>query len=265
MTLLPTEQELQHGLRNGRFKSYFQPKFELGSGAVIGFEVLARWQHPVLGVLPPSHFLSRLTEYGMLDDLLFQQFHESAILLRLLQDQGYRFNLSLNILPEQLSQPQLLLRLHSMLKRYGLSGESLTFEVLEIGLIRKLDGCLDNCEQLRNLGCGLSMDDFGSGFSSLHRLCQLPFTEIKLDREFTRSIEGEPRSRAIIVNTLALGVALNVSVVIEGVETWAQRDDLLALGCKLAQGYLCSQPMDRQTLLSWLPRRTPWPYGVQAG
>ncbi|SDV01994.1 EAL domain, c-di-GMP-specific phosphodiesterase class I (or its enzymatically inactive variant) [Pseudomonas mucidolens] len=265
MTLSPTEQELPQGLRNGRFKSYFQPQLELGSGAVIGFEVLARWQHPVLGVLPPSHFFSRLTAYGVLDELLFQPFHDGAILLRLRHVQEDRFNFSLNIFPEQLSHPQLLSRLHSMFKCYGLSGESLTFEVLEIELVRKLDGCLDSCEQLRRLGCGLSMDDFDNGLSSLHRLCQLPFTEVKLDCEFTRSIEGELRSWVFIVKTVVLGVALNVSVVIEGVETRAQRDDLLALGGKLAQGYLCNQPMSRQTLLSWLSRRTPWPFEVYAG
>lgn len=255
---LPTEEELRQGLRNGQFQSYFQPKFDLHSGAVRGLEVLARWEHPVLGTLAPSYFISQLMAHGLIDELLFQQLDESAILLRQLHGLGYRLNLSLNILPEQLSHEHLVSRFRSMLKRYALAGESLTLEVLESGLIGRLDDCLENCEQLRRLGCGLSMDDFGNGYSSLQRLCQLPFNEIKLDREFIRALEVDSRGQAIVTSTLALGNALNMPVVVEGVETWEQRNNLIALGCTMAQGFLCAQPMDRKTLLAWLPRRAPW-------
>lgn len=102
------------------------------------------------------------------------------------------------------------------------------------------------------MGCQLSIDDFGAGFSSLQRLCQLPFNEIKLDAEFVRTFEDQPRCRAVISSTLALGDALGMSVVIEGVESEQQRQQLLALGCTQAQGYLFARPMSGPDLLHWL-------------
>ena len=255
---IPTEQDLRQGLRNRQFHAYFQPKFELGNGAIYGFEVLARWHHPLLGTLAPPTFLGQLAAYGLVDELLSQQLHESAILLRHLDTQGYQCTISLNVLPEQLANRYWVARVRAVLQTYALRGQSLTFEVLETSHIDSLDDCLENCEQLRKLGCGLSMDDFGNGFSSLHRLCQLPFNEIKLDRAFVRALGVDPRGQAIIVSTLALGAALDVPVVIEGVETEEQRTALLALGCTLGQGYLCGRPMDRQTLLAWLCQRVLW-------
>lgn len=253
-----TEEELRQALVNGQFQAYFQPKFELAGGTVTGLEVLARWQHPVHGLLAPTHFMAQMIAYGVLDQLLFQQLHQSAALLHQLHNLGHRLSVSLNVLPRQLSRRPLISQVRSLLERYALPGESLTFEVLETGAIDTLDECLENCEQLRRLGCGLAMDDFGNGFSSLHRLCQLPFNEIKLDRAFVRALGVDPRGQAIIVSTLALGAALDVPVVIEGVETEEQRIALLALGCTLAQGYLCGRPMDRQTLLAWLCQRVLW-------
>lgn len=159
-----TEEELRQGLVNGQFQAYFQPKFELAGGTVTGLEVLARWQHPVRGLLAPAHFLSQITAYGLLDELLFQQLHQSAALLGQLHTLGHRLNVSLNVVPGQLSDRHLVSRVRSLLQRYALPGESLTFEVLETGAIDTLDECLGNCEQLRRLGCGLAMDDFGNGF-----------------------------------------------------------------------------------------------------
>jgi EAL domain-containing protein (putative c-di-GMP-specific phosphodiesterase class I) len=106
------------------------------------------------------------------------------------------------------------------------------------------------------MGCRLSIDDFGAGFSSLQRLCQLPFNEIKLDADFIRNLQHEPRCRAAISSTLALGETLGMSVVIEGIETDAQRRELLALGCTLGQGYWYARPMPGEDLLSWLQQRS---------
>jgi EAL domain-containing protein (putative c-di-GMP-specific phosphodiesterase class I) len=111
---------------------------------------------------------------------------------------------------------------------------------------------LESLIRLRMMGAGLSIDDFGVGFSSLERLCQLPFTEIKLDGSFVQDLEVSAASRAIVSSTLALGAALNMSVVVEGVETESQRQSLIKLGCVQAQGYLCARPMSANRLLLWL-------------
>ena len=109
--------------------------------------------------------------------------------------------------------------------------------------------CLENLIRLRMMGCRLSIDDFGAGFSSLQRLCQLPFNEIKLDAEFVRGLNDEPRCRAVIGSTLALGSTLGMSVVVEGIETAEQHRELLELGCTQGQGYWHARPMDGADLL----------------
>ena len=106
--------------------------------------------------------------------------------------------------------------------------------------------------RLRMMGAGLSIDDFGIGYSSLERLCLLPFTEIKLDARFVRDLDRSPRNRAVISSTLALAEALDMAVVVEGIEHESQRQHLLKLGCQQGQGYLCARPMDATRTLSWL-------------
>ncbi|MDD5442533.1 MAG: EAL domain-containing protein, partial [Pseudomonas fluorescens] len=131
---------------------------------------------------------------------------------------------------------------------------SVTFELTESGLLEVPAVSLENLVRLRMMGCRLSIDDFGAGFSSLQRLCQLPFTEIKLDAEFVRGLLHEPRCRAVIGSTLALGQTLGMSVVIEGIETTEQHQALLALGCTQGQGYWHARPMNGVDLLRWLQR-----------
>lgn len=251
-------QDLRQALLTGQIRAYFQPKFDLASGAVSGVEVLARWHHPDFGVVSPERFIGALARYGWLDALLFQQFYEGARLQREAREAGHRLSLSFNIMPDQLSQTHFFEQVRAALEACSLAGDSVTFEVLEGTVIQGLDVCLQNCEQLRALGCRLSMDDFGIGFSSLHRLCQLPFDEIKLDREFVQALGQDPRGQAVIISTLALGTALKVPVIIEGVETHPQRLQLLELGAIHAQGYLCGMAMPRQELVGWLAERGEW-------
>ena len=111
---------------------------------------------------------------------------------------------------------------------------------------------LENMVRLRMMGCGLSIDDFGGGYSSLQRLCSLPFNEIKIDAEFIRDLSSEPRSRAAISSVLSMARELNIGVVIEGIETVEQRDILISLGCETGQGYLLAHPMPAHNLLPWL-------------
>jgi EAL domain-containing protein (putative c-di-GMP-specific phosphodiesterase class I) len=172
------------------------------------------------------------------------------------REQGFALNVAFNLQAVQLASGELTSTLRNLLARHATSGASLTFELTESGLLEAPATSLETLVRLRMMGCRLSIDDFGAGFSSLQRLCQLPFNEIKLDADFIRNLQHEPRCRAAISSTLALGETLGMSVVIEGIETDAQRRELLALGCTLGQGYWYARPMPGEDLLSWLQQRS---------
>lgn len=125
------------------------------------------------------------------------------------------------------------------------------FEITETGLISAPASSLENLVRLRIMGCGLAMDDFGAGYSSLDRLCEFPFSQIKLDRTFVHKMKSQPRSCAVISSVVALAQALGISLVVEGVESDEQRVRLIELGCSIAQGYLFARPMPEQHFLDY--------------
>ncbi len=247
-----SEEEVRQALADHQLHTYFQPKFNLQTGDVCSIEALARWHHPFKGVLPPSVFMPVIERCGLLDELLFLQLEQGLRLQRQALDQGVALNVAFNLHAGQLVNPVLTGRIQALLAAHGLPGSGLTFELTETGLLEAPAISLESLVRLRMMGCSLSIDDFGAGFSSLQRLCQLPFNEIKLDGEFVRGLRHEPRRRAVISSTLALGEALGMSVVVEGIETEEQRTVLLELGCTQGQGYLCARPMSAASLLNWL-------------
>ncbi|MBV4458726.1 EAL domain-containing response regulator [Pseudomonas sp. COR58] len=247
-----SEEEVRQALADHQLHTYFQPKFNLQTGDVCSIEALARWHHPFKGVLPPSVFMPVIERCGLLDELLFLQLEQGLRLQRQTLDQGVALNVAFNLHAGQLVNPLLTGRIQALLAAHGLPGSGLTFELTETGLLEAPAISLESLVRLRMMGCSLSIDDFGAGFSSLQRLCQLPFNEIKLDGEFVRGLRHEPRRRAVISSTLALGEALGMSVVVEGIETEEQRTVLLELGCTQGQGYLCARPMSAASLLNWL-------------
>lgn len=246
------EDELRRALQAGQLQPYYQPKFDLRTGQVRGVEVLARWVHPCKGLLSPAAFMPLLERCGLMDALLFGQMEQALDLQRQACSLGHALNLAFNLQAGQLTNDELAPRIKALLKRHGTAGAGLTFELTECGLLQAPQISIKNLVRLRMMGCCLAIDDFGAGFSSLQRLCVLPFTEIKLDAEFVRALGHEPRCQAAIASTLALGRALEMSVVIEGIETEEQRQQLLRLGCTTGQGYLCARPMSGGQLLHWL-------------
>ena len=249
---LACEKEVRKALGEGQLQSFYQPKLNLLTGQVCGVEVLVRWLHPFRGILSPAAFMPVLERCELLDTLLFTQIDQALTLHRQAHEVGHVLNIALNLHATQLANAQLVPTIRSILALHGTPGHCLTLELTESGLLEAPATSLENLVRLRMMGCRLSIDDFGAGFSSMQRLCQLPFNEIKLDGEFIRTSEDEPRCRAVISSTLALGDALGMSVVIEGVETDEQRQQLLALGCTQAQGYLFARPMSGADLLRWL-------------
>ena len=256
------EDEVRQALALQQLQAWYQPKFNLRSGEVCGVEVLCRWMHPSKGVLPPALFLPVLERCGLMDELLFAQLDQALSLQEQARIQGYPLNMAFNLQTSQLVNSQLTYTLKGILARHGTPGSRLTFELTENGLLQAPAASLENLVRLRMMGCRLSLDDFGAGFSSLQRLCQLPFNEIKLDGEFVRNLEHEPRCAAVIASTLALGNSLGMAVVVEGIETLDQLQRLLAMGCVEGQGYWFARPMSGQGLLHWLQQRETNPVAV---
>ena len=248
-------EEVRSAMAKRQMESYFQPKINLLSGEVIGVEALTRWNHPLRGVVSPAVFMPAIESCNLLNELFFAQLEHGMELQRQTLKRGCILSVAFNLQPVQLTDTTLVARFRGILARYGLSGAGITFELTENGLVDASPICLENLVRLRMMGCRLSIDDFGVGFSSLQRLCQLPFNEIKLDGEFVRAIDEEPRCRMVVSSTLALGEALGMTVVAEGIETPEQCQQLIELGCTQGQGYLFARPMTQKNLLDWLESR----------
>ncbi|SDQ80834.1 EAL domain, c-di-GMP-specific phosphodiesterase class I (or its enzymatically inactive variant) [Pseudomonas sp. UC 17F4] len=251
---VPSEAQVRQALASHELCAFFQPKFNLQTGQATGVEVLARWRHGAGKMLSPACFLPVLERHGLLDELLRQQLHQGLALQQHLRACGHQLNFAFNLQAAQLSNGTLAAQIRSLLREYAARGSELTFELTESGLLQAPEASLECLFRLRMMGCQLSIDDFGTGFSSLQRLLQLPFNEIKLDAEFVRALMHEPRCHAVVNSTLALGGALGMSVVVEGIETDEQRQRLLDMGCTQGQGYWYARPMSGEELVRWLGR-----------
>lgn len=247
----PSEEDVRRGLDLGEFRAYYQPKFVLGSGDNAGAEVLARWQHPARGLLLPKDFLAAVLAYDLVDLLFKQLLEQSLSLLSVLNRSNYPLSLALNLYASQLQGSAMTEHINRALKRYDLPGSRLTFELAESSLLDVRYGIQESLIHLRMMGCELSIDDFGRGFSSLKSLCQLPFTQIKLDTEFAQSLQ-QPRSLAMIRSTLALAGSLNMQLVIDGINNAEQCQALVSLGCSLGQGAYHASPMTSHQMIGWL-------------
>lgn len=248
---LPETIEIEGGLFNGSFVPFYQPQVDLSTHEVIGVEALVRWQHPEYGVLSPAMFLETAKKLDMLG-MMTQSIIRRG--LSFLRDNGLvgKLHLSINLEIEQLAQADLLESIRSLLDEEKVPGRSLVFEVTESGLMHAPIPCIENLVRLRLLGCGISIDDFGAGFSSLQRVCEMPCSELKLDASLIRSMPYNPRSLAAVESMLHLARRLGIQVIAEGIETERQRDLLRELGCPVGQGFLFSRPLPGDELISWL-------------
>lgn len=247
-----TDSEVLEAFEKGEISVYYQPKFNIKTLEVTSVEALARWRHPSRGELPPSLFISVLEKLGLLDALLHQQIEDCLTLRKEAWAYGFPLKFAINVQAFQFANEGLSSQIALILKRFDAPGSSLSFEMTETGILDPQPASLENMVRLRMMGCGLSIDDFGDGYSSLQRVCRLPFNEIKVDAGFVRDLASEPRSCAAISSTLSLASELGIAVVVEGIETLEQRNILLALGCKTGQGYFLARPMPREKLLTWL-------------
>ncbi|WP_448681531.1 EAL domain-containing response regulator [Pseudomonas nicosulfuronedens] len=250
----------------GQLRAYLQPKVSVATAQVYGFEVLARWQLEDASVLPPGEFLPGLRRAGKLDRMLFELMSQAAEALRAFGNSELK--LSFNLEAEQIAQTDFAAAVERTLRGLDIDPRRITFELTENSPLHAPPLSLENVLRLRLLGCGLAIDDFGCGHSTLQRLMELPFTEMKLDRHLVADVNnGDPRRLIVLRNALALGRELGLRVIAEGVENAAQLRQLQHLECDCAQGYLFGRPMDASqvgTFLRGAPLRLQKLEAVQA-
>ncbi|WP_407167027.1 EAL domain-containing protein [Bradyrhizobium sp. ORS 111] len=236
-------QELSVAIKNGELSLYYQPQAAAGGSVagseIIGFEALARWHHPVRGFVPPSDFIPLAEESGLIVEMgewiLREACREAASWAAPLQ-------IAVNLSPAQFTHGDLVGLVHSILLETGLRPDRLELEITEGVLIEDFDRGLSLLRRLKTLGVRISMDDFGSGYSSLSYLQAFPFDKIKIDRAFVINLGRNPQSAAIVRAVIDLGHGLEMSIVAEGVETEAQLGFLSEEGCDAVQGYLIGRP-----------------------
>ncbi|WP_192557911.1 EAL domain-containing response regulator [Pseudomonas allokribbensis] len=239
----PSIAEIQRAFDDDEFEPYYQPKITLNGGELKGAEVLARWNHPRLGILSPAYFLSTLEAHHLIDKLFARLLEKGLMLQKTLSPFLPPVELAFNVHATQLGSTTFVDQVEKALSELGLPAHGLLFEITETGLVNATANSLENLIRLRLMGCGLAMDDFGSGYSSLQRLCDLPFSQLKLDGSFVRELESRPDHRAVIKSAVRLADALGLSLVVEGVETSKQQDQLRRMGCSIGQGYGLARPM----------------------
>ncbi len=234
------EQGIRFALEHEQFLPYFEPQVDLSTGEIVGFEMLARWNHPLSGLIMPETFIPVAEEYGLIARLSEQVI---AAALANIAKWDPALTLSVNISPMQLADPWLAQRIVRLLTEAGITPERLVVEITESSLFADLELARSITTSLKNQGIRLALDDFGTGFSSLSHLRSLPFDVIKIDRSFTATINQDPESAAIVRAVATLASAIKVPVVVEGIEDAATHATVLGFGCEMGQGWYFGKPM----------------------
>ncbi|MBC9033717.1 EAL domain-containing protein [Sphingomonas sp. JC676] len=233
------EAELRAAIENGQITAHYQPVISLADDRITGFEALARWEHPVRGLLAPDLFIPIAEDLGLIGLLSYDILRSGCIAARAWPPYA---TLSINISPLQLKDPWLSGRLLAILAETGFQPSRLIVEVTENAIIDDIDLVAEVFTSLQNAGIRIALDDFGKGYSSLNHLRQLHFDHLKIDSSFVLSMDSA-ESRKIVSAIAGLGKALGMPVTAEGVETMASAEALRALGCEQAQGFLFGRPI----------------------
>ena len=236
---------LRRALENDEMNGYFQPLMGLQSGRLVGFELLARWEPPKSVATLPENFIPLAEENGLIGELTAQVLRKAFLATPLIADP---LVLSVNISPVQLREASLTKSIGDLAEAAGFPFNRLMLEITEGAMLTDLDRARAVARELTSMGCKLALDDFGTGYSSLGQLQALPFSELKIDRSFVQAMMKSRESRKIVASIIGLGHSLGLVTVAEGVETEAQADMLLWLGCEQAQGWLYGKAMPREEI-----------------
>lgn len=244
--------ELRAAIANGELLNYYQPKVAVIDGAVVGVETLVRWLHPADGLVFPDQFIALAEEHGLIDDLTHVVLSGALAQTKDWQQAGLKLKVAVNVSMDNLSSVAFANFVAAAAAAAGVAPQDIVLEVTESRLMLDQRAPLEVLARLRLKRFRLSIDDFGTGNSSLTQLCNIPFDQLKIDRSFVHGACRDKTARAIYDASLGLGKQLGMEVVAEGVEDQNDWDLLRSTHCDLAQGYFIARPMRGSELVAWI-------------
>ncbi|WP_162148939.1 putative bifunctional diguanylate cyclase/phosphodiesterase [Asticcacaulis sp. AC466] len=233
------ELELRNAVERGQIRPYFQPLVCLRDGRIEGYEILARWIHPTMGLVSPDRFITIAEEAGLIGEISLSLLDQACEQARSWPKGTY---LSLNISPVQFRDPQLSTKICHILDKAGFSAECLEIEITENALVHDVEVARNTLMALKARGMTLALDDFGTGYSSLQHLRSLPFDKLKIDQSFVMNMSESAESRKLVKAIIAMSHSLGLKTTAEGIETHAHALRLTQMGCETGQGYLFGRP-----------------------
>ena len=249
---LNMEMDLRRAIADGGLELHYQPKVSLLTARPVSVEALVRWRHPLHGLLPPAEFIPLAEESSLIvalgDWVLEQACRQAAIW----HEQGRSLPIAVNVSARQLDTDDLVERISTLISRYGITAKDLEIELTESTVMANPASAVILLSRLRALGVTVAVDDFGTGYSSLAYLRRLPIDVLKIDRSFVMAADRDDEDAQIVRTIVALGQALHLTLVAEGIENEQQANLLKSLGCDIAQGYFYSPPLTEVDLVSWL-------------
>jgi diguanylate cyclase (GGDEF)-like protein len=248
--------DLRRALDSGQLEVYFQPKVTMRDRHLVGVECLARWQHPAHGEVAPEDFIAVAEHTGQLHRLTEVVLAEGLRRCRQWADADRPLSIAVNLSARTLLDSRFPDLVHQMLKQYRVPAAQVTFEISEPGMLGDIERALPTMFRLRDLGIRLSVDDFGTGASSLSYLRQLPVHEVKIDNSFVQGMATDSGDLAIVRAVISLSREFGLTVVAEGVESELTLDLLEEMGCEIGQGYLFSRPLPYERLEAWFAAQT---------
>ncbi|MGD0314633.1 MAG: EAL domain-containing protein, partial [Xanthobacteraceae bacterium] len=253
---LTLEASLRGALERDELLLHYQPKQDLGGGGITGVEALLRWQHPDLGLLPPGRFIALAEESGLIVPIGKWVIETACAQNVAWQRQGLpALPIAVNLSPRQFGDPALLSDIEAALKKSGMAPELLELEITESMVMQNVERAMRVLKAIKSLGVMLAIDDFGTGYSSMSLLKKFPIDVLKIDRSFVREITSNSEDKAIADAIIALGRALDLTIVAEGVETPEQENFLRAHHCDQVQGYLISKPVPADEFAAFMADR----------
>lgn len=245
-------EDILEGIRLKQFVPFFQAKVNLKSNLLIGAEALARWIHPVHGVVSPYAFISLLENSDNIDELTFLMLEKSAAACRFCHDKGYSISISVNLSLVSLGDPNLAEKITQIVKKSGVENKYIVLEITESAAMTDIANAMENLTRLCMNGFSLSIDDYGTGYSSMQQLTRIPFNELKIDQSFVQDFSENQTLRIVVESSIKMAHELKVKSVAEGVETQEEFNILKTMECDIAQGYFISKPIVLEEFIDFI-------------
>lgn len=254
-----TLDEVLQGVHANQIFPFFQPKMDVKTGRIIGAEALARWVHPEYGVVGPNDFIPILEEQKKIYDLTFQMLEKSALACHTFLEITPGLTISVNLSLALLDDPGLADKIAQLVKNAGTDPKHFVLEITESAAMTDVALALENLTRLCMYGFALSIDDYGTGYSSMQQLTRIPFSELKIDQSFVKDFTDNEALRIVVESSIDMAHKLRIKSTAEGVETIYEWNTLKSMGCDIAQGFFIAKPMDKIQFQQFLETHNPKP------